>query len=582
VDLLYEDLGFWTQFAHAVPAWGPGGGFPPSKWKRVKAAVTLFNHIVEDLVDVQRMRLQGGHWATLATFYEQYVRALNERHRCDFAHLQRRFLNFVTSPAGTVFIHGDQRRPQLAHVLVDEYQDTNPIQERIYLALAQNTTHNLTVVGDDDQALYRFRGGNVSCMVNFDLACTTTFGVTLARIQLNENYRSHQDIVAFFNQYITSFPEMSAPGVRAPGKQPLVASSTVQGSYPAVSWVTGRAPAALPGAVANLIANHLIGDGIISDLSQCVLLLRSTKDSPRNAGPFLTALQNAGIRVYNPRSRSFMESEEVQSLLATLIHVVDANLTFRQSRIRDLNTTVQNWLTVLDRVRRDPAISTATLDAYIAQSSTALPEICAASPNGFLNLSLLEILHRILSLEPFRIWRTDPVRNLRLSKVTRLFESYHSFGLDGLRSDSAGIGIDQSFLNRFYNMFISYLIEAGISDDEDDEVIVPPGYLSVMTVHQSKGLEFPLVIVGQLGNQGPVGTAQILEHDLAPFRDDLYPRTARNADLLAIEDDIRLLYVAYSRAQYGLILVGTIDHITNHVAAPGRDGVAFRRSIRAI
>ncbi len=249
----HQDLAFWTQFDHAVPAWGPGVGFPPSKWKRVKAAVTLFNHIVEDLVDVQQMHLQGGHWATLATFYEQYVQALNERHRCDFAHLQSRFLSFVTSPAGSVFINGDQRRPQLAHVLVDEYQDTNPIQERIYLALAQNATHNLTVVGDDDQALYRFRGGNVSCMVNFDQACTTTFGVAPARIQLNENYRSHQSIVAFFNQYIMSFPEMSATGVRAPGKLPLTASSSIQGSYPAVSWITRQTAAALPGAVADLV-----------------------------------------------------------------------------------------------------------------------------------------------------------------------------------------------------------------------------------------------------------------------------------------------------------------------------------------
>ncbi len=331
-----------------------------------------------------------------------------------------------------------------------------------------------------------------------------------------------------------------------------------------------------------LVANHLIGDGIVSDLSQCVLLLRSTKDSPNNAGPYLDAFDRAGIPVYNPRSKSFMESEEVQCLLASLIHVVDVNRTFQLSRIRDLNTEVQSWIAALDGVRLTPIVNTTTLDTYIAQSNVELPRLCAANPNGFLNLSLLEILHRILSLEPFRSWRRNPVRNQRLAKVTRLFESYHSFGLDALVSDNAGTGVSQTFLDRFYNMFISYLIEAGISDDEDDEVIVPPGYLSVMTVHQSKGLEFPFVIVGQLGNQGRVGTAQILEHDLAPFRSDLYLRTARSANMLALEDDIRLLYVAYSRAQYGLILAGTLSQIRNHVAAPGRDHVAFRRSIRAI
>ncbi|MHC5731702.1 MAG: UvrD-helicase domain-containing protein, partial [Nostoc sp.] len=100
----------------------------------------------------------------------------------------------------------------MLYVLVDEYQDTNPIQEQIYLALANQSPHNITVVGDDDQALYRFRGGNVTCMVNFDQACMAKFNQSPHQIQLDNNYRSHPEIVNFFNHYITSFPEMTAPG----------------------------------------------------------------------------------------------------------------------------------------------------------------------------------------------------------------------------------------------------------------------------------------------------------------------------------------------------------------------------------
>jgi DNA helicase-2/ATP-dependent DNA helicase PcrA len=129
---------------------------------------------------------------------------------------------------------------------------------------------------------------------------------------------------------------------------------------------------------------------------------------------------------------------------------------------------------------------------------------------------------------------------------------------------------------------MSYLINAGIDDDEDDEVIVPQGYLPVMTIHQSKGLEFPFVFVAQLGQAGRLGAAQILERDLAPFRQDLYARDARSPEVLVVEDDIRLLYVAYSRAQYGLVLVGTQDQIKNRVAVPGRNNVEFRRNILAI
>jgi len=584
----HQDLAFWTHFDHAVPDWRDKK-YSPNKWKRVKTAVTLFNHIVEDRVDVEKMLFTGGHWATLAEFYQQYTQALQDNYRCDFAHLQSCFLEFLTSPTGQRFLEGDgKNQPPLLHVLVDEYQDTNPIQERIYLALAKQTPHNITVVGDDDQALYRFRGGNVSCMVNFDQACMATLGESPHKIQLDKNYRSHSDIVDFFNSYITSFSEMTAQGVRAPGKNPVKAASSITGSYPAVSWLERRRAGDLAGAVADLVKNHLIGDKIISDYSQCVLLMRSAKDSERNAGPFITAFQQQGIPVYNPRSKSFMESEEVQCLLAVLVEVIDRKHTFN-SDYKDPKGqpfswvgTVQGWLDTLNTVKLNSSFSTNQLDDYLKHSNANLPKLCEANKGVFLNLNLLEILYRILALEPFQTWQQDSVKNQRLSKVTRLFDGYHSFKLDGLRSNACGTDLDRSFLNQFYWMFISYLIEAGIDDEEEEEVIVPQGYLPIMTIHQAKGLEFPFVFVAQLGQNKGVGSAQILERDLAPFRENLYTRTTREPEELAVEDDIRLLYVAYSRPQYGLILVGTKDHIKKHVAAPRRDYVEFKRNTKVI
>lgn len=525
------------------------------------------------------MLLAGGNWKTLAEYYQQYAQALKDNYRCDFAHLQAYFLEFLQSPASQRFLGGDEKnQPPLLHILVDEYQDTNPIQEQIYLRLAQKTAHNITVVGDDDQALYRFRGGNVACMVNFDQACAAELKKTPHKIQLDKNYRSHSNIVDFFNDYITSFPEMTAPGVRAPGKNPVKAASTITGLYPAVSWLTCNKAGDLADTVTDFVNHHLIGDGVISDYSQCVLLVRSAKDSERNAGPFITAFQQKGIPVYNPRSKSFMESEEVQCLLAALVQVIDPKHTF-SSEYKDPKgdsfswvTNIQKWIETLNRN------NTNELNDYLNQSHNNLPKLCQQNKGGFLNRNLLEILYRILALEPFQTWQKDPIINLRLSKVTRLLEGYHSFKLDGLRSNPSGTDLDQSFLDQFYWMFISYIIEAGIDDDEDEEDIVPPGYLPIMTIHQAKGLEFPFVFVAQLGQNKGVGSAQILEQDLAPFRQKLYPRTTRKPEELAVEDDIRLLYVAYSRAQYGLILVGTPNQIKNHVAAPGRDYGKFRRN----
>jgi DNA helicase-2/ATP-dependent DNA helicase PcrA len=583
----FSDLGFWQHFDYAVNDWR-NQNYLPNKWKRAKAGVTLFNHIVEDYVDIDKMLSTRGHWATLAELYQQYSQVLKDNYRCDFAHLQAYFLIFLNSPASQQFLQGDDQNSPLKYVLVDEYQDTNPIQELIYLALAGQSPHNITVVGDDDQALYRFRGGNVTCMVNFDKACQAIFNQTPHQIQLEKNYRSHPDIVSFFNQYITSFTEMNVSGVRAPNKQPVVAASSISGNYPAISWITQRRAGDLGNAVANFINNHLMADGIISDLSQCVLLLRSTKDSPRNAGLFIQAFQNLDIPIYNPRSKSFMESEEVQCLLASLVQVIDQNHTFQsrtdpQGRTLSWVTPIQQWFRSLDNVRNNPSISTSLLDNYLNNSNTGLLKMCQQKSGSFLKLNLLEIIYRILAQEPFLTWRQDPIRNLRLSKITRLFEGYNSFNLDSLIASNDGTGIHSSFLNRFYNMFVSYLIEAGINDDEDEEVIVPQGSLPIMTIHQSKGLEFPFVfVVTKLGQEGKVGAAQKLEVTLSQFRQNLYSRVTRTPEELAVEDDIRLLYVAYSRAQYALILAGTQDQIKNHVAVPGRDETAFRRNTFAI
>ncbi|WP_295543380.1 ATP-dependent helicase [uncultured Thiohalocapsa sp.] len=584
----HTDLAFWTKFDYAVTRWSPNGGYPPNKWARAKAAVILFNHIAEDLVDLARMRAAGGHWATLADLYVDYEATLRDRYRCDYAHLQQRFWEFLQVPMGQGFLNGSpDKNPPLTHVLVDEYQDTNPIQERIYLALAQQAPHNLTVVGDDDQALYRFRGGTVACMVNFDQACQVTWGVAPQQVPLTDNYRSHDEVVQFFNGYIRSFTEMNQPGVRAPNKQDMVPQAGRPAAHPGVVWISPRRAGDLGHAVADFIQQDLMGAGVISDWSQCVILLRSVQDTPRNAGPYIQALADRGIPVYNPRSRSFLDSEEVQCLLGVLIRLLDPAQSYMSAATPNgqppfWQASIAGWCDALDQVLTGNAHDTTALDDYIHRSLAALAQEYQRHAGRFLGVTLTEILYRVLALEPFRTWRQDPNRNLRLSKVTRLFESYHSFNLDTLRAEPDGSQVAQNFLGQLYWMFFGYLIASGVDDDEDDEVIVPPGYLPMMTIHQAKGLEFPFVIVGHLGSSGRIGASQALEVELAPFRQDLYPRAARTPDLLALEDDIRLLYVAYSRAEYALVLAGTQAQVKSHVAAPGRDYTGFRRTVRTI
>jgi DNA helicase-2/ATP-dependent DNA helicase PcrA len=142
---------------------------------------------------------------------------------------------------GREFLAGDKRRGlyPIKYLLVDEFQDTNPIQEDIYFEMAGAIAGNITVVGDDDQALYRFRGGTVDSLVSFGDRCLRDLRIKPKTVNINDNLRSHPGIVRWINKYISSEPVMQKKGARAPGKRDMIAKGPVKGDYPAVSMLCG-------------------------------------------------------------------------------------------------------------------------------------------------------------------------------------------------------------------------------------------------------------------------------------------------------------------------------------------------------
>ena len=108
--------------------------------------------------------------------------------RADFSSLQKKAYNYIShsNEAGYVF----------KHVIVDEYQDTNTIQQKIYMKLAEGTKH-ICVVGDDDQSIYGWRGADINNILDFekDYPDATV-------IKLEQNYRSTSNILRFLSASI--------------------------------------------------------------------------------------------------------------------------------------------------------------------------------------------------------------------------------------------------------------------------------------------------------------------------------------------------------------------------------------------
>ena len=121
----------------------------------------------------------------LITLAERWWSYLDENNILDFATIQKRFLDGQAAVA-----------PHLDHVFIDEFQDTNPIQFAIHTGWLANGSTRVTVVGDDDQSIYRFRGSDIECFADLQRVCEKQ-RVAFRMEKLEENWRSTRSIVEF-------------------------------------------------------------------------------------------------------------------------------------------------------------------------------------------------------------------------------------------------------------------------------------------------------------------------------------------------------------------------------------------------
>ena len=128
----------------------------------------------------------------------EYINALKDRNIYDFTMLENEFFTRLETGKLDIFLK------DMKIILVDEYQDTNLLQESIYFEIAKAAISNggsITVVGDDDQSLYRFRGATVDLFTQFKERAKSEIGIDVEEINLKANYRSTKSIIDLCNEY---------------------------------------------------------------------------------------------------------------------------------------------------------------------------------------------------------------------------------------------------------------------------------------------------------------------------------------------------------------------------------------------
>lgn len=500
-----------------------------TRWTAIEGARAYFDKITEELVDPERLSASADPFLRgIGEGYRRYERALVKVNRTDFAHLQRLVFDLLRDPATA-----DAVTRELRYVLVDEYQDTNYIQEQLLLRLTEKS-RNLCVVGDEDQSLYRFRGATVRNILEFPQRVP---GCRI--VKLTTNYRSHRAIVERYDRWMASADWTNRGGASFRFDKTIHADgSTPHPEYPAVVAIWGRDPRDEAGRFADLVA-FLKANGVIADYSQVALLLHSVRED--HSAPYLAALEAKGISAFCPRARGYFDISEVRDLVACFAVIFGWHGQGRgqvAGAVTALAAYVDETIVQLGRRFAAPHPLAAALQRWTG-------EIARLHEGEALDLRPADYLYHLLALEPFRsaVHNENTARNLAIfSQLLNVFQSYYHYTVVTHRN--------REFLRlHFFNSFLRLLYEGGMNEYEDPDQPFPKGHVQVMTIHQAKGLEFPVVVVGSLSNQ--LASPKQTDRDLGPF----YHRLPFEPESrITLFDRMRLHYVAFSRPQKVLVL----------------------------
>jgi len=416
------------------------------------------------------------------------------------------------------------------HVLVDEFQDTNAAQYRLVKQLARAHS-NLCVVGDDDQAIYGWRGADVRHMLSFQQDFP---GATL--VKLEQNYRSTQVILDAANGVI-------AENARRLGKTLFTAK---QGGEPVTLLTAADERDEAEWLVSELVRRS--GDGDVPYEGMAILYRTNAQSRPLEE-----AFRFRGVPYRLVGAVSFYERREVKDVLAYLRLVANpaddeafariVNVPRRgigDASFRQLARASAEWrMPLLDAARAADRIPDLRPNvragfAGLARSIDALrARYAQADPATVLEQAIAAVGYAQYLAEegPEGIERLENVQEL-IAGAAAWAETAEDDGDEageeaGQEAGEGGRGNGATLIER-------YLTQAALVTSADQGTGDPTG-VTLMTVHMAKGLEWPVVT-------------------LAGLEDGLFPLARAVGEPGGLEEERRLCYVGLTRAREKLYL----------------------------
>ena len=533
-------------------------------WRGAASLMKWVNKVSEEALDPEDLlKAPEPEVQALGRCYQQYQKHLEEENYLDFSTIQLEALRLLENHPEIL----DDIREKLQYLMVDEYQDTNTIQERILFKLAE-PDFNLCVVGDDDQGLYRFRGATIRNILEFPQ--NDFSGAVCQQVKLTTNYRSHPNIIEFYNEWMDASNTPGFPGWAADGKTFRHAKSIVPDAgkdfteMPTVLKVSGDLGSENWHEEVLAFLYRLKDSGALTDWNQVAFLFSSVKNP--KAVALATALEAGGISVYSPRSNQFFDRREIRLMIGALVSLFPQ---FREGREWNGGMQFETWEYYVNNCYQEFSDELRNrknkdLKKWCQERAETHHPLTKATDYAFSRL-----FYELLQFPLFSQYLGDvtqggaidnrPARNLAIfSQLLNKYEYLHHItvltpnNLDG-------------HLRRLFNQFFRFLKEGGIDEYENASEYAPSGCISFMTIHQSKGLEFPVVIVDSMYS---VPRKQYTALDEL-LQENYYSKEPfEPLEQTKFYDFWRLFYTAFSRAQNLLLL--TCQEKTGHGRTPSK------------
>jgi DNA helicase-2/ATP-dependent DNA helicase PcrA len=578
-------------------------GFGWNLGRKRQVLSTIWDRLQQDLTDVHALAATAGVPAAvqprLVAALAAYQTELDSRKWLDFGMLERRVLQHLR--AGEL----DEWAQTFRSILVDEYQDTNILQEQIYFEILRRGGASITVVGDDDQSLYRFRGAAVELFSDFEDHLQAQVARTVSTVFMTINYRSTDPIIGFADQFIRRDAQFQQVRVR---RKPPIVSPGPKPGLPVLGIFRGDMDS-LTVAVAEFVAGvvsptgfHLPGGDVVSvdhaehgALGDLCFLTSSPAEFKRAAparpgGPvpvpeerFPRKLREElhdthRIDVFNPRGNPLGEVPVVQVLGGLLLEALDD-----RGMVQAADQTQRRLGP--DAARRFPAWR--TRGRVAARSNAELGQFVSiwqsrTAPAGYRwprSVSVLELLYGLVHFLPDL--HDDVEGQTYLEVFTRQLTAMSSLSkFEGrVVTDPARPGLGEASVRDLLCDWLVPIASDTVELDEDMIGSFPRDRLSILSIHQSKGLEFPLVMIDvgadfKTNHQAHAFKRHPREGSMSHTLEDLirplsgHSSSGRSQRDRAFDDLERLYYVGFTRAQQALILVGLDGSCPSTAAIP--------------